>query len=135
MNIITGILEETVDIRGKGAVVMRVLRLAPICSALLIAVSLPALAVSINEFDSATKEQQIEYLTVQTVSLKKYYVSHGMQHKADCVEAKFKKRGGGDVSLVTLILDEIDLARRRGETHRVEDIIFGVVEHECSKRN
>lgn len=119
----------------KGAAVTRGLRIAPIWTALFIATFSPALAVSINEFDSATKEQQIEYLTVQSVLLKKYYVAQGMQHKADCMEVKLKKDDGGDVGLITLILDEIDLARRRGENHPVEDIIFGVVEHECSKPN
>ena len=94
----------------------------------------PANATTISEFDKVSKEQQIEFLTVLTVRLKTYYKSkQELAHKAACMDDLMATGNDtGSSNLTTLILDEIDLARKRdSERYQIEDILYGVVEHAC----
>lgn len=114
----------------------------PLLSAITFTASIvPAAAVTVSEFDSVTQEQQDAWLAAQVLLLKNWYEENRPSNAVTCLDLLQERSynaAGGDhttgVGLYTLIQDEIDLARRRNpEAYQVEDIIFGVVEHECSQ--
>lgn len=100
-----------------------------------------AVAVTVERFDTVPQEQQAEWLAAQVLLLRDWYEANGRPETIACLDIlrkRSKATGNGDhtqgVGIYTLLHDEIDLARRRNPAaYHVEDIIFGVVEHECAK--
>ena len=105
-----------------------------LCSLLSVAFA-NAHAATVAEYDKATTKQQGEFVAVMLKKLQHYYNNNSnTEYKSVCMGKLYQEKIGSNTpKLFILIMDEIDLARRKGPNkYKVEDIIFGVIEYNCT---
>ena len=94
---------------------------------------LPAQAITVDEFDHATSDQKGGVLKAVINGIYAYYQTHSQEDKAICVKKLYDRKPGDGVDLMGLIIIELYKARDIDPTkYKVEDIIFGVTESECT---
>lgn len=101
-----------------------------------------AAAVTVTQFESVTEEQQNQWLAAQTLLMEDWYKKNAKKNLAVCMSklrAISHARAAGDYSqglgLYDLIRNEIRKASIvNPDAYHVEQIIAGVVEHECAKQ-
>ncbi len=112
----------------------------PIATASIAFIVSPAMAVTINQFDAVTEQQQAEWMAAHTLLLQDWYQSNGHEDIAACMtELRGRSRAAAEgdhsqgMGLYALINDEIRIARRKNTDEQVENIIAYVVQRECAK--
>lgn len=90
---------------------------------------------TVADYDTVSQKQRSEYIAEMLGSIHQYYQSNEeTKLKATCMEDLYnQKNASGTPRIFTVIVNEIDFAREIDpRAYRVDEIIFGVIERECS---